>query len=146
MQSTSAHCRRPPWLRYSLSSTLLSRCPLPDALRGGCLSVTVQPLARQRGYTILGGHLPPPFGGDYRARHNRPALRPAPRHQRPGRLAAHHPAQPQALAGDHTEWLGRVVLGGSTLIVVFVPNAKIVHTDNAGMKCLRAVPGQTGPP
>jgi hypothetical protein len=33
-----------------------------------------------------------------------------------------------------------------TLIVVFVPNAKVVHTDNAGMKCLRAVPGQTGPP
>ena len=33
-----------------------------------------------------------------------------------------------------------------TLIVVFVPNAKVVHTDNAGMKCQRAVPGQTGPP
>ena len=33
-----------------------------------------------------------------------------------------------------------------TLIVIFVPNATVVHTDNAGMRCQRAVPGQTGPP
>jgi hypothetical protein len=33
-----------------------------------------------------------------------------------------------------------------SLIVVFTPNAQVVHTDNAGMRCQRAVPGQTGPP
>jgi hypothetical protein len=33
-----------------------------------------------------------------------------------------------------------------TLVVIFVPHATVVHTDNAGMTCQRAVPGQTGPP
>jgi hypothetical protein len=32
-----------------------------------------------------------------------------------------------------------------TLIVVLAPNAAVVHA-NSGMKCQRAVPGQTGPP
>lgn len=33
-----------------------------------------------------------------------------------------------------------------SLVVVFTPNASVIHTDNAGMRCQRAVPGQTGPP
>lgn len=31
-------------------------------------------------------------------------------------------------------------------VVVLVPKANVVHAENGGMHCQRAVPGQTGPP